>query len=160
MTDTTTVVDGVTIPTNKYELLRDSIMYLAGLPFRRLLVYKIEVPLPLETGVTLFKVNSGFTISEIQVSVSEPADDDAAYILYDISDGETIGIAEVRSFYKNGKLPLAIPAVPADLFGPCTLYTKFLNGLQPTSGTLDFRVTVYGTADALGDGVSVDLNQD
>lgn len=156
----TTEITGAAPTVSTYALLRDEIQKVAGVPFRRLLVYKLEVPMPLsENGVTLFKVNSGFTIHSITISSTVRQVYDSSYILYDIADGETIGVAEVREG-KAGLVAVAVPDIPAGLSGPSIIYIKPLDGIQSLTGSLVFQISIYGPTDILGDGVSVDLNQD
>ena len=93
MTDPTGVTPGVT----GYKLQRDEVVKVAGTPFKRLLVYKLEVALPLPPeGVTLFAIQKDFVINSITTAATDPFENDADYIMYDVADGEVIGIVEVR----------------------------------------------------------------
>ena len=157
---TTSAITGAVPGVSTYTLLRDETTKMAGVPFRRLLVYRLEVPLPMvDKGVTLFSVQAGYTISSITIAASKAFKYDSSYILYDIADGETIGIAEVRAGH-TGTLPMAIPDLPAGLSGPSTVYIRPSSGIQGTDGLLVFQISIYGPADITGSGLSVDINQD
>jgi hypothetical protein len=140
--------------------MRDEIIKVAGVPFKRLLVYRLEVKLPLATtgGLALFAITKGFTIGSITTSASHPFVNDAKYLLQDISDGETIGIVAVIGG-EDGLLPMAIPDLPAGLGGPCRVMIQYLSGVQNTEGSLIFQISVNGPP-STEDGITVDLNQD
>ncbi len=151
---------GVTPVVTDSRLMRDEIIKVAGVPFKRLLVYKLTVDLPLPStgGLALFAITKGFTIGSITTSVSHQFANDAKYLLQDISDGETIGIVAVRGG-EEGLLPMAVPDLPAGLGGPCRVLIQFLNGIQNTEGSLIFQISVNGPP-SVEDGITVDLNQD
>ena len=165
MTDPTGVTPGVT----GYKLQRDEVVKVAGTPFKRLLVYKLEVALPLPPeGVTLFAIQKDFVINSITTAATDPFENDADYIMYDVADGEVIGIVEVRGG-KQGTFPMAVPDLPANLKGPCKILIRPRQGVQDIDGNLVFQIALSGPPVA-GDGLiivdnggtveTVDLNED
>lgn len=152
---------GVTPLVTDLRLLRDEIVKVAGVPFKRLLVYKLTVALPLpESGVALFEIAKGFTIGSVTTSLDNMFQNDATYVMQDIADGETIGVVVVRAG-EDGLLPMAVPDLPAGLGGPCKVFIKPLGGIQDDDGNLIFQIAVSGPPDA-GDGIVLgqDQNQD
>ena len=80
---------GVTPLVADLQLMRDEIVKVAGVPFKRLLVYKLTVPLPLPPeGMALFAIAKGFIIGSITTSLTDQFVNDASYILQDIADGK------------------------------------------------------------------------
>ena len=68
-----------------FEILRDTMTMVAGKPFRRLMVYKINASLPIpDEGVTLFAIAEGFVISSITTAAATQFANDAEYYIYDI----------------------------------------------------------------------------
>jgi hypothetical protein len=132
----------------------------AGVPFKRLLVYRLEVqlPLPEASGIALFAITKGFVIGSITTSTSHAFANDATYLMQDIADGETIGVVAVRAG-EEGLLPMAVPDLPAGLGGPCRVLIQHLSGVQDSTGSLVFQISVSGPP-TTGDGITVDLNQD
>lgn len=152
--------EGVTPVVTNNRLLRDEVIKIAGVPFKRLMVYELTVSLPLpDEGMALFAVTKGFTIGSVTTSLSDQFLNDATYVLQDIADGETIGVVAVRAGH-DGLLPVAVPDLPAGLTGPCKVFIKPLSGIQDQDGNLVFQISVSGPPDA-GDGViGVDQNND
>ena len=141
------------------QLMRDEIVKVAGVPFKRLLVYKLTVPLPLPPeGMALFAIAKGFIIGSITTSLTDQFVNDASYILQDIADGENIGVVVARAGHE-GLLPIAVPDLPADLGGPSKIFIKPLDGIQDTDGTLVFQIAISGPPSS-GDGIFLDQNQD
>ena len=100
---------GVTPLVTDLQLMRDEIVKVAGVPFKRLLVYKLTVPLPLPPeGMALFAIAKGFIIGSITTSLTDQFVNDASYILQDIADGENIGVVVARAGHE-GLLPIAVP---------------------------------------------------
>lgn len=152
--------DGVTPIVTNNKLLRDEIVKIAGVPFKRLMVYELTVPLPLdEGGLALFAITKGFTIGSITTTAGVSFHDDCVYVMQDIADGETIGVVEVRAGVE-GLAPMAVPDLPAGLGGPCKVFIKHIDGIQMDSGTLIFKISVSGPPD-MTDGLTFqDANQD
>ena len=153
--------DGVTPVVTNNKLLRDEIIKVAGVPFRRLMVYELTVALPIaEEGMALFAITKGFTIGSITTFAGISFHDDCVYVMQDIADGETIGVVEVRAG-NAGRAPMAVPDLPAGLGGPCKVFIKHINGIQMGTGSLVFKISVNGPPD-LADGIApfVDENQD
>ena len=141
------------------QLLRDENVMLAGVPFRRLMVYRLEVALPLSPdGVSLFSISKSYTIGSITVASSHPFAADAAYFLFDIADGETIGVLSVRAG-NEGTFPIAVPELPAGLSGPSNVFIKYAEGIQELDGNLIVQISVSGPP-GIGDGLFVDVNED
>lgn len=142
-----------------YKLVRDDLKSIGDKPFRRTLVYRLVVPLPLaKEGVTLFSVAKNYTLHSITIQASKPFKGDANYILHDISDGETVGVVAVRAG-KDGLFPIAVPDLPAGLTGPTKLYICFHSGTEPREGSLIIQVAVNGPPH-LNTGLFVDLDGD
>ena len=154
MTDPNGVTPGVT----GYQLQRDEVVKVAGTPFKRLLVYKLEVALPLPSeGVTLFAIQKDFVINSITTAATDSFSNDADYIMYDVADGEVIGIVEVRAG-RQGTFPMAVPDLPANLKGPCRILIKPREGIQDIDGNLVFQISLSGPPVA-GDAITVDLDE-
>ena len=135
---------GVTPLVADLQLMRDEIVKVAGVPFKRLLVYKLTVPLPLPAeGMALFAIAKGFIIGSITTSLTDQFVNDATYILQDIADGENIGVVVARAGHE-GLLPLAVPDLPAGLGGPSKIFIKPLDGIQDTVGAMVFQIAVSG----------------
>ncbi len=152
---------GVTPLVTDLRLMRDEIMKVANVPFKRLLVYRLSVALPLPAeGMALFEITKGFSIGSITTSLDNQFVNDSTYVLQDVSDGETIGVVAVRAG-DEGLMPMAIPDLPAGLGGPCKIYIKPLGGIQDQDGHLIFQISVNGPPSA-GSGIvaGTDLNQD
>lgn len=150
---------GVTPLVADLQLMRDEIVKVAGVPFKRLLVYKLTVPLPLPPkGMALFAIAKGFIIGSITTSLTDQFVNDASYILQDIADGENIGVVVARAGHE-GLLPIAVPDLPAGLGGPSKIFIKPLDGIQDTDGALVFQIAVSGPPSS-GDGIFLDQNQD
>ena len=150
---------GVTPLVADLQLMRDEIVKVAGVPFKRLLVYKLTVPLPLPAeGMALFAITKGFIIGSITTSLTDQFVNDATYILQDIADGENIGVVVARAGHE-GLLPLAVPDLPAGLGGPSKIFIKPLDGIQDADGALVFQIAVSGPPSS-GDGIFLDQNQD
>jgi len=144
---------------SSYKLIRDDLKYIGEKPFRRTLVYRLVVPLPLaKEGVTLFSVAKNYTLHSITVKASKPFKGDASYILHDISDGETVGVVAVRAG-KEGLFPIAVPNLPAGLTGPSKLYVRFHSGLEAKEGELVIQVAVNGPPH-INAGLYVDIDED
>lgn len=157
----TTTPAGVTPVVTTNQLLRDEIIKIAGTPFKRLMVYKLEVALPIpEQGMALFEIVQGFTIGSITTYAAQQILSESVYVMQDVADGETIGVVAVRAG-EDGEAPMAVPDLPAGLGGPCKVFFKPLSGVQAESGSLYFQISVSGPP-VTGDGivVGVDLNQD
>lgn len=139
------------------KLLRDQTQSIDGVPFKRLLVYRLTVPLPIPAhGVSLFSVNRGFTITSVQTWSTLPFAADAAFGLYDVADGEIVGIISVRDG-QAGLHPLTVPELPANLVGPAALLLRLEKGRQAETGNLVFQIAVSGPPSTSS---AVDLNQD
>lgn len=137
-------------------LLRDQTQSIDGVPFKRLLVYRLSVPLPVATtGISLFTVNHSFTITSVQTWSTEPFISDAAYGLYDVADGETVGIISVRDG-QAGLHPIAIPDLPANLSGPSSLFLRLEKGRQAETGSLVFQIAVSGPPSTVA---AIDIDQ-
>lgn len=152
---------GVTPLVTDLRLMRDEIVKIAGVPFKRLLVYRLQVALPLPAeGVALFEIAKGFTIGSITTSLDDQFVNDATYVLQDVADGETIGVVAVRGG-EEGLLPIAVPDLPAGLGGPSKIFIKPLGGVQDQDGNLIFQISVSGPPDgSSGLVIGVDENQD
>jgi hypothetical protein len=145
-------------PDLPYRLKRDDTIKVAGVPFKRQLVYEIDVPLPLPSeGTMLFAVDAGFTISSILVRTSHAFEADAAYVLFDASDAELIGIVTARAG-NTKQFPLTKPAIQANLDGPSTVLMKYTSGVEPTTGHLTIQISAEGRPSSTGAGI--DANGD
>ena len=76
---------GVTPLVADLQLMRDEIVKVAGVPFKRLLVYKLTVPLPLPPeGMALFAVTKGFTIGSVTTSLTVQHDLNTSPVLVSV----------------------------------------------------------------------------
>ena len=159
---------GVTPIVPSYSLLRDEIVKMAGIPFKRLLVYRLTLPLPLpNSGVALFAIREHFVIGSITTSATDPFTSDANYAMTDVADGSLIGVVQVRAG-RDGTFPVAVPDLPANLAGPARVTIRPLSGIQDVDGSVVIQISVSGPPldgaalalfDLNGDGIPDDLNR-
>ena len=147
------------MPTVQSTILRDEVQVVDGKPFRRVIVYELTAPMPVDApGQLLFAVVAGFTILMVSVKTTVQVPTDSTYGLYDSSDGELIAYVPIRP-HVNGLRPKDIPDLPADLRGPSTVFIRHEIGPVLSTGALVFQITVTGPPSTLPGGL-IDTNGD
>jgi len=126
------------------KLVRDDIIRIDGQPFRRLLVYRIEVD-PVEGQVDLLLTAADYNITSVAASVVVPFRQNAAFELIDVVDSESAGTIMIRAGHQ-GSAAIKPSPNPASLDGPSRLRLRKTQG-TPSAGVLRFDI-----------GISVPLN--
>jgi hypothetical protein len=127
------------------KLVRDDVIRIDGNPFRRLLVYRIEVS-PIEAPIDLLLTNADYNIVSVVATSVTAFRQNASFELTDATDGETAGIIAVRAGHA-GHCPIQVPSNPAKLDGPSRLRFTLAKGI-PSVGMLSFDIGISGPLDA------------
>lgn len=145
---------------NTVTLLRDDIEYVDGLPFRRLMLYRVQATLPLsvDEGMMLFSVSDGFKILSIETWSTILPKNDCSYVVHDAEDGELVGRIAIMAG-NMGPFPMEKPSVAADLTGPSSLFIQYAAGQQLSGGQIVMQIQVSGSPDG-GDHGIVDADRD